>query len=131
MVVAKTDRLSRDVHLIAGLMVQRVPFLVADFDPFMLHIYAALAEKERRMIPNALGRPYKHARSRELCSASGPISRKLKRKDQPESLTMPFVLPKMFCLSSTNQGKRHHQLPWHRQRSRCLVESGRQCSSEP
>jgi len=52
--VAKLDRLSRDVHFIAGLMVQRVPFLVAelgaDIDPFMLHIYAALAEKERRMI---------------------------------------------------------------------------------
>ena len=54
MLVAKLDRLSRDVHFIAGLMVQRVPFLVAelgaDVDPFMLHIYAALAEKERRMI---------------------------------------------------------------------------------
>jgi len=52
--VAKLDRLSRDVHFIAGLMVQRVSFLVAelgaDVDPFMLHIYAALAEKERRMI---------------------------------------------------------------------------------
>ena len=52
--VAKLDRLSRDVHFIAGLMVQRVLFLVAelgaDVDPFMLHIYAALAEKERRMI---------------------------------------------------------------------------------
>jgi DNA invertase Pin-like site-specific DNA recombinase len=35
-------------------MQQRVPFIVtelgADTDPFMLHIYAALAEKERRMI---------------------------------------------------------------------------------
>ena len=52
--VARLERLSRDVHFIAGLMVQRVPFLVAelgaDVDPFMLHIYAALAEKERRMI---------------------------------------------------------------------------------
>ena len=52
--VAKLDRLSRDVHFIAGLMAQRVPFVVAEFgadvDPFMLHIYAALAEKERRMI---------------------------------------------------------------------------------
>ena len=52
--VAKLDRLSRDVHFIAGLMAQRTPFLVAelgaDADPFMLHIYAALAEKERRMI---------------------------------------------------------------------------------
>ncbi len=52
--VAKLDRLSRDVRFIAGLMAQRVAFVVAeldaDVDPFMLHIYAALAEKERRMI---------------------------------------------------------------------------------
>jgi DNA invertase Pin-like site-specific DNA recombinase len=46
--VAKLDRLSRDVAFIAGLMAQRVPFIVAelgaDADPFMLHLYAALAE---------------------------------------------------------------------------------------
>ena len=52
--VAKLDRLSRDVAFIAGLMAQRVPFVVAelgaDADPFMLHLYAALAEKERRQI---------------------------------------------------------------------------------
>src|SRR5262245_62750908 len=53
-IVAKLDRLSRDVHFISGLMTHCVPFIVADLgadtDPFMLHIYAALAEKERRMI---------------------------------------------------------------------------------
>jgi DNA invertase Pin-like site-specific DNA recombinase len=53
-VVAKLDRLSRDVHFIRGLMAQRVPFLVADLGPrvpsFMLHIYAAFAQEERRMI---------------------------------------------------------------------------------
>ncbi|MBB6411940.1 recombinase family protein [Mesorhizobium sangaii] len=53
-IVAKLDRLSRDVAFIAGLMVQRVPLIVAelgaDADPFMLHLYAALAEKERRLI---------------------------------------------------------------------------------
>jgi DNA invertase Pin-like site-specific DNA recombinase len=53
-VVAKLDRLSRDVHFISGLMTKRVPFVVvglgADVDPFMLHIYAALAEKERKLI---------------------------------------------------------------------------------
>ena len=53
-VVAKLDRLSRDVHFISGLMVERVPFIVAELgkgvDPFMLHIYAALAEQERRLI---------------------------------------------------------------------------------
>jgi DNA invertase Pin-like site-specific DNA recombinase len=53
-VVAKLDRLSRDVHFISGLMAERVPFICADLgrdtDPFLLHIYAAFAEKERRMI---------------------------------------------------------------------------------
>jgi DNA invertase Pin-like site-specific DNA recombinase len=52
--VAKLDRLSRDVHFISGLMAHRVPFLVAelgpDVDPFILHLFAALAEKERTMI---------------------------------------------------------------------------------
>src|SRR5438874_270809 len=53
-IVAKLDRLSRNVAFIAGLMAQRVPFIVAelgaDADPFMFHLYAALAEKERRLI---------------------------------------------------------------------------------
>jgi DNA invertase Pin-like site-specific DNA recombinase len=52
--VSKLDRLSRDVAFVSGLMAQRVPFIVAelgrDADPFMLHLYAALAEKERRLI---------------------------------------------------------------------------------
>lgn len=53
-IVAKLDRLSRDVAYIANLMAQKVPFIVtelgADVDAFMLHVYAALAEKERRLI---------------------------------------------------------------------------------
>jgi DNA invertase Pin-like site-specific DNA recombinase len=52
--VAKLDRLSRDVHFISGLMAHRVPFIVAelgaDVDPFILHLFAALAEKERHLI---------------------------------------------------------------------------------
>ena len=52
--VAKLDRLSRDVHFISGLMAQRVAFIVADLgvncDPFTLHVYAALGQQERRMI---------------------------------------------------------------------------------
>jgi DNA invertase Pin-like site-specific DNA recombinase len=52
--VAKLDRLSRDVHFISGLMAHRVEFIVTALgrqaDPFVLHLYAALAEKERHMI---------------------------------------------------------------------------------
>jgi len=52
--VAKLDRLSRDVHFISGLMSHRVSFVVAelgsDVDPFILHLFAALAEKDRALI---------------------------------------------------------------------------------
>src|SRR3984893_9103813 len=52
--VSKLDRLSRDVAFVSGLMAQRLPFIVAelvsDADHFMLHLYAALAEKERSLI---------------------------------------------------------------------------------
>ena len=46
-VVAKLDRLSRDVHFISGLMAHRTPFIVAELGA---DADAALAEKERRMI---------------------------------------------------------------------------------
>jgi DNA invertase Pin-like site-specific DNA recombinase len=53
-VVARLDRLSRDVAFISGLMSKRVPFICADLgrntEPFLLHVYAAFAEKERRLI---------------------------------------------------------------------------------
>jgi DNA invertase Pin-like site-specific DNA recombinase len=52
--VSKLDRLSRDVHFISGLMAHRVEFIVTDLgrqsDPFILHMYAALAQKERELI---------------------------------------------------------------------------------
>ena len=53
-IVSKLDRLSRDVAFISSLMARGVPFIVAelgaDTDPFVLHLYAALSEKERKMI---------------------------------------------------------------------------------
>jgi DNA invertase Pin-like site-specific DNA recombinase len=62
------DRLSRDVAFIAGLMAQRVPFIVTtlgrNVDPFTLHIYAALAEQERRMISQRTSAGLQAARER-------------------------------------------------------------------
>ncbi len=44
-IVAKLDRLSRDVHFISGLMSHKTPFIVAELgahaDPFMLHVERA------------------------------------------------------------------------------------------
>jgi DNA invertase Pin-like site-specific DNA recombinase len=53
LVIAKLDRLARNVAFIAGLMEEKVEFVCCDMPsatPFMLHIYAAVAEEERRMI---------------------------------------------------------------------------------
>ena len=67
-IVAKLDRLSRDVHFISGLMTHKVSFVVAelgtDADPFMLHLYAALAEKERAMISQRTRDALKAAKAR-------------------------------------------------------------------
>jgi DNA invertase Pin-like site-specific DNA recombinase len=85
--VAKLDRLSRDVHFISGLMAHKVPFWVAelgpDVDPFVLHLFAALAEKERSLISTrtrqalmaakargvALGNPKLHVARRSAVEA--------------------------------------------------------------
>jgi DNA invertase Pin-like site-specific DNA recombinase len=54
LIVAKLDRLGRNVAFISTLMESKVPFIVAqlgkDADSFMLHLYAALSEKERELI---------------------------------------------------------------------------------
>jgi DNA invertase Pin-like site-specific DNA recombinase len=52
--VARLDRLSRDVAFISALMAQGIAFVVAslgrDVPDFMLHVYASLAQEERRLI---------------------------------------------------------------------------------
>jgi DNA invertase Pin-like site-specific DNA recombinase len=54
LIVSRLDRLSRNVHFITGLMEHKVHFVVAalgrDCDDFTLHIYASLAQQERKMI---------------------------------------------------------------------------------
>ena len=66
LIVAKLDRLSRDVEFIAGMM-KRVKFRVASMpmaDEFQLHIYAALAEQERKFISDRTKRALAEAKSR-------------------------------------------------------------------
>jgi DNA invertase Pin-like site-specific DNA recombinase len=53
LVIAKLDRLARNVAFISGLMESGVPFVAADMPhagTFELHIRAALAEEERRLV---------------------------------------------------------------------------------
>lgn len=79
--VSKLDRLSRDVHFISGLMLRRVEFIVTELgkqaDPFVLHLFAALAEKERQLISSRTKAGLQAARSRgkALGAAARPASR--------------------------------------------------------
>lgn len=53
LIIAKLDRLSRDVNFISGLMKSEVTFIACDqpsANKFTLHIFAALAEQERDLI---------------------------------------------------------------------------------
>ena len=66
-VVAKLDHLG-DVHFIAGLMANRVSFVVTELGidrfPFMLHPYGALAQKERALISARTTAALKAAKAR-------------------------------------------------------------------
>jgi DNA invertase Pin-like site-specific DNA recombinase len=101
--VAKLDRLSRDVHFISGLMVHRVPFLVAelgpDVDPFILHLFAALAEKERALIATRTKAALAAAKARGV-KLGGPklqearkaaVERNVANADQHAANVLPII----------------------------------------
>jgi DNA invertase Pin-like site-specific DNA recombinase len=103
-VVAKLDRLSRDVAFVAGLMSQRVPFIVAelgaDADPFMLHIYAALAEKERRMISARTRAALKAAKARGVVLGNRQQAARNRELAQAEAEQLRPVLTELKHMSS-------------------------------
>jgi DNA invertase Pin-like site-specific DNA recombinase len=88
--VAKLDRLSRDVHFISGLMAHKVPFLVAelgsDVDPFVLHLFAALAEKERALISTRTRQALAAAKARGV-TLGGPKLHVARRNAQVAIMT--------------------------------------------
>jgi DNA invertase Pin-like site-specific DNA recombinase len=83
-IVSKLDRLSRDVHFISGLMVQQVEFIVTELgrqtDPFVLHLFAALAEKERQLISS------RTRAGLQAAKAKGKALGTANRKASPEQL---------------------------------------------
>lgn len=93
-VVARLDRLSRNVEFVAGLISRRVKFLVCelgiDIDPFTLHIFSAVAERERTLIAERTRAALraKAARGEALGNLSSlPTAQSLGQKAQADEAT--------------------------------------------
>jgi DNA invertase Pin-like site-specific DNA recombinase len=103
--VAKLDRLSRNVAFISGLMAQKVPFVVAELGmqapSFMLHIFAALAEEERRLISERTRAGLQAARRRGVRLGSRTIGRDNKRAAMERAKALRPVLIELRGLSAT------------------------------
>jgi DNA invertase Pin-like site-specific DNA recombinase len=103
-VVAKLDRLSRDVHFISGLMSERVPFIVTelgpDVDPFMLHIHAAVAEKERAVISQRTKQALAAAKARGVKLGTPETAAKNKRAADAYAETMRTIITPLVGLTT-------------------------------
>jgi len=67
LLIAKLDRLARNVHFVSGLMETGVKFKCCDFptaDRTMIHIYAAMAEHEGRRISQRISEALKAKKDR-------------------------------------------------------------------
>lgn len=115
--VSKLDRLSRDVHFISGLMIQKVPFVVADLgflaEPFLLHLYAALAEKERAMISQRTKDALARARARGIKLGS-PTQWKANREaacSRAQSLAETFSVLRGMTSRAAADWLNEHSIP--------------------
>ena len=103
-VVAKLDRLSRDVHFISGLMAHKVPFIVAelgpDVDPFVLHMFAALAEKERAMISKRTKEALARAKARGVVLGNAKHAQENARAARATAQTLKWAFDQTASLSA-------------------------------
>lgn len=79
LVVAKLDRLARDVHFLSGLMVSKVAFVATDMpeaNEFTVHVMAAMAQHERKMISERTKAALAAAKARgvKLGGTKGPAN---------------------------------------------------------
>ena len=109
--MARLDRLSRDVHFISSLMSRRVPFVVTalgkDVDPFMLHIYAAVAQKEREMISQRTKDALASARARGVKL----VTQKDVTRSGTRSVNVPINIPPRFDVARPSNVPSHWPRP--------------------
>lgn len=92
-VVKSLCRLSRDVHFISGLMKHGVPFVVcdlgADVPSFMLHIFSAINELERKQVSDRTKAALAQSKKRGTkLGTDNPIVREAVEKRSRETLAV-------------------------------------------
>lgn len=90
LILAKVDRLARNVYFVSGLMETGVDFAVADMpnaDRFQLHLFAALAEKEGETISQRTKAALAAAKARgTILGANGAVLARRNKADALERL---------------------------------------------
>ena len=97
LVIAKLDRLARNVHFISGLMETGIDFIAADMpnaDRFMLHVYAAMAEEEGRRISERTKAALAAAKERGV--ELGKNGKVLAEKNRAEAIEFAKRIEKLF-----------------------------------
>ena len=97
LVIAKLDRLARNVHFISGLMERGVKFCAVEFpnaDPFMLHVHAAMSEHERRLIGARTKAGLERAKARgvKLGQYGATLARENAAKAKEQALALKPVI---------------------------------------
>lgn len=98
LILAKLDRLARNVHFISGLMETGVDFVAVDMptaDRFQLHLFAALAEQEARMISQRTKAALKAAKDRG--TVLGKHAKVLAEKHRAEAVERALPLAETFA----------------------------------
>lgn len=104
LVIAKLDRLARNVAFIAGLMERKVEFVCTDMPsatPFMLHVYAAVAEEERRMIAQRTRAGLAAAKARGVVLGNAAQA----AANHDEAMERAWFLREIFEAMATNSAR--------------------------
>ncbi|MFA4951364.1 recombinase family protein [Brevundimonas sp.] len=94
LVIAKIDRLARNVHFVSGLMETGVPFVATDMphaDRFQLHLFAALAEKEAEQISRRTKEALAAAKARGIRLGRNAEVLCVKHKSDARDRLRPYV----------------------------------------
>lgn len=97
--IAKLDRFSRKVSFIAGIMEQGVGLVVADMPnatDFQLHIFAALAQEERRLISERTRNALAEAKRRGAVLGKNSAALAVRHRQQAmdrASVLAPIIFP--------------------------------------